>query len=54
MFATWGRIVYTFRWLVLALSALSLAATVYLMGYGGQLGTGEFAPSPNTEAGRTG
>src|ERR671932_384153 len=52
MFATWGRIVYRFRRLVLALSALSLVATIYLMGYGGQLGTGEFAPSPDTEAGR--
>jgi uncharacterized membrane protein YdfJ with MMPL/SSD domain len=52
MFAAWGRMVYRFRWLVLAASILSLAAAIFLMGYGGRLGTGEFSPPENTESGR--
>ena len=51
MFAAWGRLVHRFRWPVLILSVLSLAASVLLMGYGGRLGEGEFT-SRATEAGR--
>jgi hypothetical protein len=53
MLATWGHVVYRLRWLVLIFSVLSLAATIYLMGYGGPPGTDESAPPPSTEAGRT-
>ncbi|MDQ3854978.1 MAG: MMPL family transporter, partial [Chloroflexota bacterium] len=44
MFAIWGRLVYRFRWLVLVLSVLSLAAAgaVMLLGWGGRLGSGQF------------
>ena len=52
MFAAWGRMVYRLRWLVLAASILTLAAAIFLMGYGGRLGTGEFSPPENTESGR--
>ena len=52
MFAAWGRVVYRFRWLVLAASIFSLAAAIFLMGYGGRLGTGEFSPPEGTESGR--
>ena len=52
MFAAWGRVVYRFRWLVLVSSILSLAAIIFLMGYGGRLGTGEFSPPDDTESGR--
>jgi len=52
VFAAWGRIVYRFRWLVLVASILSLAAVIYSMGYGGQLGTGEFTAPAGTESGR--
>ena len=52
MFAAWGRVVYRFRWLVLVSSILTLAAAVFLMGYGGRLGTGEFSPPKGTESGR--
>jgi ABC-type Fe3+-siderophore transport system permease subunit len=41
MFAAWGCLVYRYRWLVLVSSILTLAAAVFLMGYGGWLGTGE-------------
>src|SRR5919107_1570818 len=52
MFAAWGRFVYRFRWPVLVASILSIAAVVYSMGYGGQLGTGEFSAPEGTESGR--
>ncbi|MDQ3864983.1 MAG: MMPL family transporter [Actinomycetota bacterium] len=52
MFATWGRLVYHFRWLVLIASILSIAAAVFSMGYGGRLGTGEFTAPKGTESGR--
>jgi uncharacterized membrane protein YdfJ with MMPL/SSD domain len=52
VFAAWGRIVYRFRWLVLVASILSLAAVICSMGYGGQLGTGEFTAPAGTESGR--
>jgi putative drug exporter of the RND superfamily len=48
VFAAWGRFVYKFRWAVLVLSLLSLAATVVLMVYGGRLGT-EFSAEGETE-----
>ena len=50
MFATWGRLVYRFRWSVLILSVLSLVGAAVLMGYGGTL-EAEDLPS-RTEAGR--
>ncbi|HEX5847948.1 MAG TPA: MMPL family transporter, partial [Rubrobacter sp.] len=52
MFAAWGRFVYRFRWLVLFLSILSIAAVAYSAQYGGRLGTGEFAAPEGTESGR--
>ncbi len=54
MFAAWGRLVYRRRWVVLALSTLSLvlALLVVVLGLGGPLGGGEF--SAETEAGRAG
>lgn len=51
MFTGWGHFVYRFRWLVLIFSLISLAVAVFLMGYGGRLGTGE-AFGLQTEAGR--
>ncbi len=52
MFAAWGRLVYRYRWLVLAASVISLAgaAAVFALGLGGPLGAGGFAS--DTEAGR--
>jgi uncharacterized membrane protein YdfJ with MMPL/SSD domain len=52
MFAAWGRLVYRFRWLVLAASILSIAAVIFSMQYGGRLGTGEFSAPEGTESGR--
>ena len=52
MFATWGRFVYRFRWVVLAASILSIAAVIFSMQYGGRLGTGEFSAPEGTESGR--
>ena len=52
MFAAWGRFVYRFRWLVLVLSILSIAAVAFSVQYGGRLGTGEFAAPEGTESGR--
>jgi RND superfamily putative drug exporter len=52
MFAAWGRFVYRFRWLVLAVSILSIAAVIFSMQYGGRLGTGEFSAPEGTESGR--
>src|ERR687889_2044442 len=52
MFAAWGRFVYRFRWLVLVLSLLSIAAVVFSVQYGGRLGTGEFSAPEGTESGR--
>ena len=52
MFAAWGRFVYRFRWLVLVASILSITALIFSMGYGGQLGTGEFTAPEGTESGR--
>ena len=43
---------YRFRWLVLVLSLLSIAAVVFSVQYGGRLGTGEFAAPAGTESGR--
>ncbi len=48
MFAAWGRFVYRFRWAVLVLSVLSLAAAVVLVINGGRLGT-EFSSAGETE-----
>lgn len=52
MFAAWGRFVYRFRWAVLAVSILSIAAVIFSMQYGGRLGTGEFSAPESTESGR--
>ena len=49
MFAAWGRFVYRFRWVVLAVSVLSIAAVIFSMQYGGRLGTGEFSAPEGTE-----
>ena len=52
MFAAWGRFVFRFRWLVLVVSTLSIAALLFSMQYGGRLGTGEFSAPKGTESGR--
>jgi putative drug exporter of the RND superfamily len=52
MFAAWGRFVYRFRWLILVVSVLSIAALLFSMQYGGRLGTGEFSAPEGTESGR--
>jgi len=44
--------VYRFRWPVLIVSILTIAAVIFSMQYGGRLGTGEFSAPEGTESGR--
>ncbi len=50
MFSAWGHVVYRFRWLVLAVSLVLLAASAYVASRGGPLESGSFIQT--AEAGR--
>ncbi len=51
MFSAWGHLVYRWRWAVLLLSTVLLAATIAVVLQGGALGGGN---SPQVESGRAG